>query len=106
MGVTQFDSKRSRDSFETVTGIPHKDAQIIIKRLSDTSHTHSSTATNPQTHAHNKQHNMAKLQVHPLSLGVIVFGVLVWLIALGGIGAASYQCQKQEGYSVCAKTYQ
>lgn len=50
---------------------------------------------------------MAKLQVHPLSLGIIVFGVLVWVIALGGLGAASYQCsQLQEGYAVCAKTYQ
>lgn len=49
---------------------------------------------------------MARLQVHPIALGVVIFGLLVWLIALGGLGAASFQCQKQEGYALCAKTYQ
>lgn len=49
---------------------------------------------------------MAKLQVHPLALVVVVFGLLVWVIALGGLGAATYKCQQQEGYAVCAKQYQ
>jgi hypothetical protein len=49
---------------------------------------------------------MAKLQVHPLGLGVVIFGLLVWIIALGGLGASTYKCQQQESYTVCAKQYQ
>lgn len=49
---------------------------------------------------------MAKLQVHPLALAAVVFGLLVWIIALGGLGAATYKCQQQEGYALCAKQYQ
>lgn len=49
---------------------------------------------------------MAKLQIHPVGLAVVIFGFLTWVIALGGTGAASYQCQKTNNYAQCALEYQ
>lgn len=49
---------------------------------------------------------MAKLAIHPVGLVVIIFGMLVWIIALGGVGAATYSCQKANSYEYCAKAYQ
>lgn len=49
---------------------------------------------------------MAKLAIHPIGLAVTVFGLLAWIIGLGGIGAATYGCQKTNSYEFCAKTYQ
>jgi hypothetical protein len=49
---------------------------------------------------------MAKLQIHPVGLGVIIFAFLVWIIALGGCGAATYACQRTNEYTFCAKEYQ
>ncbi|WIA11053.1 hypothetical protein OEZ85_011205 [Tetradesmus obliquus] len=49
---------------------------------------------------------MAKLAVHPLALAFNIFGLLVWVIALGGTGGATYSCQTTNSYEYCAKTYQ
>lgn len=49
---------------------------------------------------------MAKLQVHPLALAVVLFGILVWVIALGGCAASTYKCTQQTEYALCAKEYQ
>jgi len=49
---------------------------------------------------------MARLQIHPLGLFIVVFGLLAWVIALGGAGAASYNCQKSNSYAQCALEYQ
>jgi hypothetical protein len=49
---------------------------------------------------------MAKLAVHPLALAFNIFGLLVWVIALGGTAGATYSCQTTNSYEYCAKTYQ
>lgn len=49
---------------------------------------------------------MTKLAIHPVGLAVTIFGLLVWIIALGGVGAATYSCQKVNSYEFCAKNYQ
>lgn len=49
---------------------------------------------------------MARLQIHPLGLFIVIFGLLAWVIALGGAGAASYNCQKSNSYAQCALEYQ
>ncbi|KAF8068254.1 hypothetical protein HT031_001941 [Scenedesmus sp. PABB004] len=48
---------------------------------------------------------MARLQIHPIGLAVVLFGLLSWTLALGGIGAATYGCQRANTYEFCAKTY-
>lgn len=48
----------------------------------------------------------ARLQIHPIGLTVVLFGLLVWFIALGGIGAAAYSCTRSNTYAFCAKNYQ
>ena len=49
---------------------------------------------------------MPKLAIHPVGLAVTIFGLLVWIIALGGVGAATSGCQSSNSYEFCAKTYQ
>lgn len=49
---------------------------------------------------------MAKLAIHPVGLAVVIFGLLCWVIALGGLGAATYGCQSTNSYEYCGKTYQ
>eukprot|EP00879_Flechtneria_rotunda_P008643 GHRR01009056.1.p1 GENE.GHRR01009056.1~~GHRR01009056.1.p1 ORF type:complete len:169 (+),score=45.54 GHRR01009056.1:161-667(+) len=49
---------------------------------------------------------MARLQIHPAGLAVVIFGLLVFVIALGGLAAATYGCQATNSYEFCAKTYQ
>jgi hypothetical protein len=36
---------------------------------------------------------MRKLQIHPLGLAVILFGLLTWFVALGGVAGSAYHCQ-------------
>jgi len=33
-------------------------------------------------------------------------GILVWVIALGGMGASTYNCTQENPYSTCAKEFQ
>jgi hypothetical protein len=61
---------------------------------------------------------MGKLQVHAIVIFVILFGILAWFIALGGLAAATFECTSAEhgdegaeaklaaSYVPCAKTYQ
>ncbi|KIZ07467.1 hypothetical protein MNEG_0477 [Monoraphidium neglectum] len=49
---------------------------------------------------------MARLQIHPVGLAVVIFGLLSWIVTLAGVGAASYQCQTTQSYELCAKDYQ
>ena len=50
---------------------------------------------------------MARLQIHPGGLIMNIFGLLVWVVALGGCGAVSYQCQQNyhDTYQ-CSQAYQ
>ena len=47
-----------------------------------------------------------RLQIHPVGFAVVVFGFLAWTVALGGCGAATWQCQEHHDYADCAKNYQ
>lgn len=47
-----------------------------------------------------------RLKIHPAGLAVVLFGFIVWVIALGGIGATTYDCRQDNSDSTCAKSYQ
>lgn len=49
---------------------------------------------------------MARLQIHPGGLLMNIFGLLVWVVALGGLGASTFQCTQTQDYSICSKQYQ
>lgn len=55
---------------------------------------------------------MVKLHIHPVGLGLIIFGFLTWLVALGGIAATTNFCMSGQSppgestYSYCSRTYQ
>lgn len=38
-----------------------------------------------------------KLHIHPIGLGLIIFGMLSWVIALGGLSATTQFCRTQSG---------
>lgn len=39
---------------------------------------------------------MVKLHLHPIGLGIIVFGLLSWVVALGGVAACTQFCRTQD----------
>lgn len=47
---------------------------------------------------------MAKLHIHPIGLGLILFGLLSWVVALGGIAACTQFCRTQEDVSTTNTT--
>ncbi|MEW5304267.1 MAG: hypothetical protein WDW38_011290 [Sanguina aurantia] len=53
---------------------------------------------------------MAKLHIHPVGLGLIFFGLLSWVVALGGLGATTSFCDANRpagsGHGFCATSYQ
>mmetsp|Transcript_11391 Transcript_11391/g.24481 ORF Transcript_11391/g.24481 Transcript_11391/m.24481 type:complete len:178 (-) Transcript_11391:358-891(-) len=55
---------------------------------------------------------MARLHIHPVGLALIFFGFLVWIVALGGLSAVTYNCyhadtgSDETPASFCSRTYQ
>lgn len=49
---------------------------------------------------------MAKLHIHPIGLVLIFFGILAWMVALGGLAATTNYCLKDNDASYCSRTYQ
>eukprot|EP00798_Chlamydomonas_sp_ICE-L_P017118 gene17118-23420_t len=49
---------------------------------------------------------MAKLALHPVGLALIFFGLLSWVVALGGIAASTKYCHDNNSISFCSQQYQ
>jgi hypothetical protein len=46
------------------------------------------------------------LHVHAAGLFFMCFGLLVWIVALAGLGASTYNCNQTSSTETCAKQYQ
>ncbi|GLC42423.1 hypothetical protein PLESTB_001096900 [Pleodorina starrii] len=51
---------------------------------------------------------MARLHIHPVGLFLLFFGLLSWVVALGGLGASTKDCTQNRADKAfsCANTYQ
>ncbi|GIL81025.1 hypothetical protein Vretimale_9254 [Volvox reticuliferus] len=52
---------------------------------------------------------MARLHIHPVGLFLLFFGLLSWVVALGGLGASTKDCTesaKKQKQASCANFYQ
>eukprot|EP00798_Chlamydomonas_sp_ICE-L_P027703 gene27703-7345_t len=49
---------------------------------------------------------MAKLALHPVGLALLFFGLLSWVVALGGVAASTKFCHDMHSISFCSQQYQ
>lgn len=45
---------------------------------------------------------MARLHIHPIGLCLIFFGLLVWVVALGGLAASTKYCHDNSEKTITA----